>query len=1203
MSDFTHLHVHTEYSLLDGVNRVTGLLGKVKELGMESVSITDHGVMHAIPEFWKYSKDFGVKPIFGCEIYLSPKERQLRQEVDGIKYYHLVLLAKNMEGYLNLMKLVSTGHLEGMYYKPRVDRETLKKYSKGLICTSACLAGPIARNILKEREKEATDWLLFLKDTFGEDFYLELQRNGFGGSDEVKSDAGLVQMDEEAIDNVVAQAKVNKKLREYSERFGVQLVATTDAHYLNKEDKETQSTLFAIKDGRLLNDPGCRLGYEGTYIKTVDEMMEAFSDDKTPVLNSSVIADKIDAFDINFGRVQPKFWNVPEGRTAQEILQEKVYNGALRRYKNEITNYKLLTEEEAGDRRQETAEGSSPLTPDSRLPSSELFPVDKIKEVLPASLTERIEYELNVIHEKGYDDYFLVVSDFMNWATENNIITGARGSAAGSVCGYSLGISGIDPIKWQLYFERFLNPERPSPPDIDVDIQDSRRDEVIDYVKEKYGADSVVAIGTFGKLQTRAAIRDVSRVMGIDLVTADKLSKLVTVLFGKTFHIDKMMETNPEFAAIVNSDPQLMKMKDVVAKISSMVRHMSVHACGHLITPGPCIDYAPLQFEAGNSKDPRVITQYEFMWLEELGMMKFDFLGLRTFSILSDAIKYVKQNRGVDINYEEIPDYDEKTFELFTRGETIGIFQFESPPMQQYLRDLRPENQEDLCFLAAAYRPGPMKFIPDYIKRKHGEQEVTYLTPELEPIVGNTFGFAIYQEQVLRIAVDLAGYTMGGADVLRRAMGKKKADVMKQEEEKFKTGVLAKGMNQKIADGLWEYLLPFADYGFVKAHAATYAVLSYRCAYLKAHYPLEYMTALMHADLQTADRVVIDIREAKRLGYKILVPSINHSDIYFKPEGEDGIRFGLGAIKNVGINLCEKIIAEREENGEFAHFDDFVQRVGAKNINKRAAECLIKAGAMDEFGDRNALLKILSQVFDRASEDSYAKEIGQSSLFAFDENEDVKVTVQATSFPSYEPATDRERLDWEKEYLGIFITTHPLEKFRWAPLLSGFRFADDLSALHVDEEVKLVAMFGMVKQVTTKKDSKRMAIVSIEDASGKIDGVVFPMTFEKYQELGLIEENKPLLITGRVNEREGVKSIIINEIEPAGSIQMPKNIKIDISQISDEEKLKEVKGCIDGEGETKITIIYGTKNAPKTIERMIDLNSEEKIEILSKYII
>lgn len=1194
---FTHLHVHTEYSLLDGVNRIPALFAKTQELGMESIALTDHGVMYGAAEFWKLSKDFHIKPILGCEIYVSPKERGLREAVNGIKYYHLVILAKNLTGYRNLVKLVSIGQLEGMYYKPRVDRETLSKYSEGLICTSACMAGPLSKHILRNELDKAEDWLKFLKLTFKDNFYIELQRHGFDGSDDLNGTSYLADISslnkdevaEEAIDDVNQQKYCNIKLREFAEKYKVPLVATTDAHYLNKDDKNVQSVLFSIKDGTLLSDTECRKGYEGTYLLSPDEMFTKFADEKSAVENTMMIADQIEPFGLKFERVQPRFWNVPKGSTAKDELKKQTYSGAIKRY----TNYLGL---EDSDRKKKSF--------DEAIADIQENNYVKATKLLGPELVERIEYELMVIDKKGYNDYFLVVGDLMQFGRRNGILVGARGSAAGSVVAYALDITNAEPIRWELYFERFLNLERPSPPDIDMDIQDDRRDEIIEYAKEKYGEECVAAICTFGKLKTKAAIRDVSRVMGIDLKMADKLSKMVTVLFGKPFTIDKMMETSTEFASIVNGDSQLTEMTNTVKKIDGMARHISTHAAGYLITPEPITEYMALQRD---SKDPdKIITQMDGTYVDKLDFMKFDFLGLRTLTIIKNALEYIEARHGIKIDITRIPEDDKEAFALFSRAETIGVFQFESPPMQQFLKELQPENIEDICFLAAAYRPGPMKYIPDYILCKHGKKQAEYLIPELEPILNKTFGYPIYQEQLLKICMDLAGFTLADGDVIRNALKKKQLDILKEKEPYFKNNFMEKfGYSQDIANKLWKQLEPFSDYGFNKAHSASYAVVAYWCAYLKAHYPLEFITALIHSDLENLDRVSIDIQEARRMGYDVLAPDINKSVIYFVPGNDNSIRFGLGAIKNVGIKVCERVIEERN-NGEYLNLDDFVNRVGTEYVNKRALEALIKSGAMDAFGDRNALLKVMAEVLQKASNKNKKRDEAQTDLFGFGlEDNSGQIQQQyfdATPLPDVEATTDHDKMTWEKEYLGLFISTHPLNKFSWVEVFPDYVYANKIEETRSGKTVKMLCMLNSFKFVYTKKDNSRMAVMTLEDMTGKADAVMFPNTFEKYKQY--LNESSVLIVRGLVNEREDRKSIIINSLEHANILDEPKKIVVDITGVTDKEELNCLKNVLtDQEQSTKVKIIYGTKSKQKTFTKFANLKDANTRECLKKWVI
>lgn len=1152
--DFTHLHVHTEYSLLDGVNKSYSLVEKVKDSGMNAIAITDHGVLYGIPEFWKASKDFDVKPILGSEIYLSPKKHTIKQPINGIKYYHLVLLAKNIIGYKNLVKLTSIAHLEGFYYKPRVDIETLKKYSEGIICTSACLASPISRHILRGQEKQAEEWLQKLHSIFKDDFYLELQRHVHAGKDEFK-ESFIKQYDEDTVDLIKKQIVVNKKIREYSEKYNIPLIATTDAHYLEENDKDVQGVLFCIKDGLMINDPRARQGYAGTYIKTPEEMYEVYADDTTPLENTMIINEKIEKVELHPDRVQPQYWNLPKEKTSREELKDQTMQGAKQKF---------------GD-------------------------------PLPPEILERLETELHVIGEMGYNDYFLVVGDIMQFARRNEIVVGVRGSAAGSLVSYCLEITNVNPLQWGLVFERFLNLERASPPDIDLDIQDDRREELIQYARDKYGENSVAGIITFGKMATKAAIRDAARVMGIDLAVADKLSKMVTVLFGRPYSWDQMIETDAEFKQIVESDPQLQELGEVVKKIEGLNRHTGVHAAGYLITPGPIDEYMAYQ------KDPNdenlFVTQMDGNWIDKLDYMKFDFLGLRTLTIIKNTILYIRERHGIDIDLSDINvnptqgEFDEKALEVFRTGNTVGVFQFESPPMQKYLMELKPQNLADICFMAAAYRPGPMQYIPDYIAIRNNEKQAKYAIAELEPILEDTLGFPVYQEQLLKICQKLGGFTLGDGDIIRNALKKKQLDILKAKEKDFKKYFLENyEYGKEVADEIWGQLEPFASYGFNKAHASSYAAVAYWCAYLKGNYPLEFVTALMHSDLENSDRIVIDINDAKRLGFEVLAPDINESGVYFKPEGDKSIRFGLGAIKNVGVKVCQKIVSERDKNGNYTSFDDLIIRVGTSNITKKVAECLIKVGALDTFGSRSALLLILQEVFENAASHEKNSLIGQSDLFSVFEDAN---TVHVTSLPNVEAESDAQKVTWEKELIGIFISSHPLDSYNWISLTNEMTDIQSILELPSDKKIKTIAIASNIKLTHTKADGKRMALCSLEDKTGSISSVLFPRTYEQYG--AHIEESVPLIVEATINERDGEKSLIVSSLERIEAFHPPKRIELSIVNVTNKEKLSGLKSLFENGGDLEVTIHYGSKSNPKKIKRYTKL-TEENIDIMKPWV-
>ena len=1150
---FVHLHVHTEYSMLDGLNKIPKLVEKVKNSGMNAVALTDHGVMYGMFEFWKACHEGGVKPIIGCEIYVAPTERTLRQDVDGIRYYHLVLLAKNLVGYHNLIKLVSIGHLEGFYYRPRVDKEILEKYSEGLICTSACPAGPLGRHILAGQNNKAKEWLEYLSKVYKDNFYLELQRHGLSGSDVLPKDA---------TDFMKEQSAINTELIKWSKEYNLPLIATTDAHYLDDSDEFTQEVLFAIKDGKTLEDPTRRLPYKHTYIKTTEEMSEIFSDLPEVIINTQRLADSVEDYDITYDRVQPSFPDIPKGKTAGDVLREMAYSGA------EI-KYGEITEE----------------------------------------LKSRLEEELTVIHDKGYDDYFLVVSDMMKWARSKGIIVGARGSVGGSVVAYCLEIINIEPIKWELYFERFLNPERESPPDIDMDIQDNRRSELISYVEEKYGKENLCGVAAFGRLKTRNAIRDVSRVMGIDLSTADTLSKLVEVVYGKPKAIDWMIEHNHEFKGIVESSPRLSEMARVVSKIDGLCRHVSTHACGHLITPKPNVEYVPLQTETGTSE--KVITQIEFAPLEYLGLMKFDFLGLSNLSIIDYALKLIKKRTGQEIDIYTIPEDDEKTFKLFQEGNTTAVFQFESAGMKRYLKELHPENLEDLCFMAAAYRPGPMQFIQPYIDCKHGKKDQEYLIPELKPILGNTYGYLIYQEQVIRIAVDIAGYSMGQADILRRAMGKKVMAIMNAQEKTFVDGCIKNGYTEEIGKKLFEYMVEFANYGFNKAHSAAYGVIGYWTAYLKAHFPVEFMCARLTADMSHPDKLIVALEEAKHIGLAILPPDINKSHAEFVPEGDSGIRYGLDGIKNVGANVVSEIIKERNENGEFKSLDEVCMRVST--ANSRTLESLIKVGAMDSFGDIAAMLSAYPGILSSSSKEIQKNKAGQLGMFGGSDGS-AKI-VKATILPDVPKAKLSDRLSWEKDLLGIYFTSHPMQNIasKLAKLNISVLGKVDLKDA---QDVAVGCLISSIKKISTKSGDA-MAFLTLEDTYKTIEAVLFPRDYIKYKDI--IKAGDVALVRGKCNMRNGEMTLIVNMVRviaddsentDVSEFEMPKMSKTEVATLeiiehatsSDLEQLRDLLFENPGNIEVVLNIPSGGKirkfKMKKNVKKEILLDMVSKMPLV-----
>jgi DNA polymerase-3 subunit alpha len=1128
---FTHLHLHTDYSLLDGLTRIPQLVDRVKALGMNSVAMTDHGTLLGLEPFWATCTQNDVKPIIGCEVYVARGSRFDRETVEGKKSpYHMVLLAATQEGYHNLVKLVSLGHLEGFYRRPRIDRELLEKYSKGIICLSACVSGEVPVNLLNGHYDDAVKAAKYYQDVFGKDnYYIEVQRNGFH-----------------------LQEKINPDLIRLAGDVNAQVVATCDAHYLERGDGKLQEIVWCIRDGKKIDDETRRKSYgEEFYVKGPDEMRDLFSDFPDAVSNTQKIADSVEPVTIKFDRIIPKFWGDLGQETAEHVLRRQTFEGAKQQY----------------------------------------------GEITPA-LEERLNYELEVIHNKGYDDYFLIVGDLMRWARSQNIEVGVRGSAGGSAVAYCLDIINIEPIGWNCYFERFLNPERPSPPDIDMDFQDDRRDEVIAYVKSKYG-EAFCAICAIGRLKTKAAIRDVGRVMNIELSLVEKLSKMVHVKFGKVKPIMQMMEDDKEFAEIVNGDTRLQELSKIVHKIEGMARHVSTHACGFLITPKAITDYIPVQKETGGRD--RTITQVEGEQLEKLGFMKFDFLGLRNLTIIHNILALVNKNLPEDqqLTTKKIPLDDEATFKTFSSGQTTGVFQFESTGMKKYLKELKPTNLEDICFMAAAYRPGPMQFISGYIDCKYGRKEPEFLVPELKDIVGVTYGYAIYQEQVIKICVDIAGYSMGAADMLRRAMGKKKMKIMAQEEPIFKKGVMDRGYNKKIADHLWNYLLPFADYGFNKAHAAGYALVAYWTAYLKTHFPCEFIAGLIQSDFDDIERLAVDIDEADQMGIKILPPDINESDTLFRiveHEGNRAIRFGLKAIKNFGANIAQAIVDEREANGPFENFEDFLLRVQHKDLNKKAIEALSKAGALKSFCEVNKVLKNIDVILSFVKSEQSRAQSNQADLFG---GLDMAGTKPTLRLEFAEEAPQKQLLMWEKEYLGYYISGHPFKTIE--EYFKGVAVPYAQLTKYEDRYIKVVGQVSAIKKITTKKGDP-MLFVRLENTKEALEVIVFPRTYEETSQYWAADV--PVMIEGKVSVDGSEFSLIANSVKII-THENVQQIAVDFNKItaSDDDKRRFYKKKEEPKPQPKPA-------APAQIEagvyiRVADVNDQQKLlqlkEIFAKY--
>ena len=1065
---FAHLHVHTEYSLLDGSNKIKECISRVKELGMDSVAITDHGVMFGVIDFYREAKKLGINPVLGCEVYVAPGSRFDKEAVGSgdDRYYHLVLLAENNEGYQNLVKIVSAGFTEGYYYKPRVDMEVLRKYRKGLIALSACLAGEVQRNIARGMYSEGKEAALRYREIFGEgNFFLELQDHG-----------------------MPEQKQVNQALLRMSKETGIELVATNDVHYTYAEDEKPHDMLLCIQTGKKLADED-RMRYEGGqyYIKSEEEMRRLFPYALEALENTQRIADRCHV-EIEFGVTKLPKYDVPEGYTSWDYLNKLCYDGLKERYGEE-----------------------------------------------EESLTQRLAYELDVIKKMGYVDYFLIVWDFIKYARDHGISVGpGRGSAAGSIVSYCLGITSIDPIKYNLLFERFLNPERVSMPDIDVDFCFERRQEVIDYVVRKYGTDRVVQIVTFGTMAARGVIRDVGRVMDLPYAFVDSIAKMIPKELNIT--LDRALKTSPELKKAYEEDAQVKELIDMSVRLEGLPRHTSMHAAGVVISQKSIDEYVPLSL--GSDGSP--VTQFTMTTLEELGLLKMDFLGLRTLTVIQNAANLAEKSTGrrIDIN---VIDYDGKeVLELVGSGKTDGIFQLESSGMKSFMKELKPRSLEDIIAGISLYRPGPMDFIPQYIRGKNHPETITYDCPQLEPILAPTYGCIVYQEQVMQIVRDLAGFTLGRSDLLRRAMSKKKGDVMEKERQAFVygdaaegvPGCIAKGIDEKIANKIYDEMIDFAKYAFNKSHAAAYAVVSYQTAWLKYYYPVEFMAALMTSTIDNPAKVSEYIYASRQMGIKILPPDINRGVGDFSVDNGN-IRYGLAAIKSIGRSVIDSIIEERNIRGEFKTLKDFIERMSGKEVNKRTIENFIKSGAFDGLGGtRKQFMVTYIQIMDQVNQERKHSMTGQMSLFDLvDEEQKAEFDVRLPDVGEYEKET---RLSFEKEVIGVYLTGHPLEDYeeKWKKNISrttlDFRFDEETGATKVRDGAREI-IGGLIagKAIKYTKNNKVMAFLTLEDLVGTVEVVVFPKDYEKYK--ACLEEENKIFIRGRVSEEDEADSKLICE--------------------------------------------------------------------------
>jgi len=1049
---FVHLHVHSHYSLLDGLPKIDELVAHAKSQGATALALTDHGALYGAIEFYQKATAAGIKPIIGVEAYITSGSRHDKHGKAEERPYHVVLLAENSTGYQNLLALVSAAHLEGFYYRPRIDHELLAKHRQGVIVLSGCLKGEVAMAIQSGHLDEAERIIRWYAETFGQDhYYLELQDHP----------------------NIPEQTTVNQALISLSKKTGVPLVATADSHYLSPNDAEAQDILLCIHMKRRLDEPErLSMRHSDFSLRTADDMTAAFATTPEAIANTVRIAERID-LNIELGKVQLPHYEVPAGKTGVTYLRELAEAGIARRYGAE--------------------------TP---------------------AIRERLEYELGVINKTGFGSYFLIVQDFVNWAKDHGIVVGpGRGSAAGSIVSYLLNITNVDPLAYDLLFERFLNPERIAMPDIDIDFADTRRDEVLRYVESRYGKDHVAQIITFGTMAARAALRDVGRVLGFPYTYCDRVAKLIPMFTT----LDQALGSVAELKEIYEQDEDGRRLIDGAKKLEGVARHASRHACGVVITKDPLISYVPLQYAGPD--DDAVISQYSLHPIEDLGLLKMDFLGLSNLTILETCIALVKEGRGVEIDLDRIPLDDKKAFRLLQKGETTGVFQLESSGMKRYLRELKPTSLEDIIAMVALYRPGPMELIPQFIAGKHGTYRPSYLDPRLKPILEKTYGVAVYQEQVMQMAREIAGFTLGEADVLRKAVGKKIAKLLAEQKDKFVSGAVKNGIKPLVAEKIFEFIEPFARYGFNRSHAACYAVIAYQTAYCKANYPAEFMAALLTSDQHNTDRIAIEIEEARRMNLEVLGPDINESAATFTvTKDESGkprrIRFGLNAVKNVGEHLVEAIVAERR-HGPFTSMEDVLRRIQHKDFNKKSVESLIKVGAFDAWHERQHLLKNVDEVlaFTRSiTEEANRKQTnlfgGLPSAFA--------PTLRLTAA---EPASRTQRSQWEKELIGFYLTEHPLNDHR--EVLN----AHAVPILQAREKrgrgVKIGGIVTSIKKITTKKNEP-MAFLRLEDHTGSTEVVVFPKIF---QSAGAFWEiDRLLIIEGQADHRDGEWKLLADKV-------------------------------------------------------------------------
>ena len=1142
---FVHLHVHSEYSLLDGLSRIDLMLSHVKTLGMDSLAITDHGVMYGCIEFYKKALKEGIKPIIGMEGYITNVNLKERPERSKLKNYHLLLLAKDNEGYQNLMKLTSIAHLEGYYYRPRFDRETLIKYSKGLICTSACPLGEIGQALIADDFKKAKETATTFLDIFGKDYYLEVQRH--------EPEKYIETSENEEIKTFLKQQvefekAVNQGIIRLSRELGIPIVATNDAHYVKKEESMAQDALVCIATGKNVSDLK-RLRYIDSptfYLKSTEEMTSLFPDLPEALQNSQKIADKC-SLTITLDKWYFPEFELSEAKTPDKELVEKSWQGLEKRLEK--------------------------ITPEIR---------------------ERLNYELSIIKQKGYSTYFLIVADIADWCNTNMIITNTRGSTAGSLVAYALGIININPIDYDLPFERFLTPWRPSPPDIDFDIADNRREEVITYMTEKYGKEKVAQICTFGRMLARGSVRDIARVLGYPYSTGDRISKLIPIgSQGFPMTIDKALSTSPDLKQMYESDKDAKKIIDLARQVEGNARHISVHAAGVVIAPDDIIKFTPIQLDPEGKK---VITQYDMDSLdpnvspnEAVGLLKFDLLGLRNLSILGEAIEVVKRNYAIDINILNIPLNDKKTFEMLSKGDTMGVFQLAGSGMTRYLKDLKPTRVEDLMAMVALYRPGPMVQIPEYIERKNNPEKIIYFDERMKEYLGKSYGLLVYQDDVFQTAIKIAGYTWEESDKFRKAVGKKIPQEMEKQKTKFIEGAVNNGLTKDKAGELFKLIEPFSGYGFNKAHAASYGMVAYWTAYMKANYTVEFMNALLTAEAKDPEKVSAAVNECKRMKIKVLPPDINESDVGFKiiKDSESleskAIRFGFDAIKNVGKAAIMAILEERSKDA-FNSFADFLSRVDPRRVNKKVLESLIKVGALSSFGSRASLLASMEGIRNRVSKPKGPE--NQEGLFSQD---DFKKTTESDFSEinlNLDEFSEDELQSLERQLLGFSLSARPInEVLGTLENLATHKIQDIFTEETLEQNVKIAAIVTDVRIIITKKTGQEMAFVKVRDDTGTLELVVFPKTFKDTR--NSLIDNKAILVTGRVDFKDEEPAIIVSEINTKDSLSSESGrLFITVPKESSTDNLINLKKILlNNPGNQNVSLVFEGK-----VKRTVDLN-------------